>query len=71
VKAAAGKCHLEIVKWLHLNRTEGCTLKAIYVATLEGRHEVAQWLRSNRTECLPTNATDDEEIFPDHTLVLK
>lgn len=29
--------HLEVVKWLHANRTEGCTTNAMDWAAKEGR----------------------------------
>lgn len=53
--------HLNVVKWLHKNRTEGyteyggltsvCTTLAI-INAIEGKHlEVVKWLYTNRHEC--------------------
>lgn len=37
--------HLEILQWLHNNRTEGCTNLAIHLAN-DGDHlDIVQWLR--------------------------
>ena len=47
---AAKKGHLEIVKWLHENRTEGCTTAAMNCAARNGHLEVVKWLHENRTE---------------------
>jgi len=42
--------HLEIVKWLHENRTEGCTTYAMDWAAYNGHLETVKWLHENRTE---------------------
>ena len=47
---AAKYGHLEIVKWLHVNRTEGCTKNAMDLAAENGHLEVVKWLHENRTE---------------------
>jgi hypothetical protein len=40
--AAASGGHLDAVKWLHANRTEGCTIDALYQAAEEGHFEVVK-----------------------------
>ena len=50
--------HLEVVKWLHSNRTEGCTSYAMKWASKNGHLHVVQWLHSNRTEGCTTCAMD-------------
>lgn len=51
--AAAG--HLHIVQWLHYNRPEGCTVRAMTDAAAAGHMDVVQWLHDNRTEgCVMT-----------------
>jgi hypothetical protein len=47
---AAKYGHLEVIKWLHVNRTEGCTYWAMNYAAEHGHLEVVKWLRVNRTE---------------------
>lgn len=53
---AAKNDHLEIVKWLHENRTEGCTTKA-----MDGGSslEMVQWLHENRSEGCTASAMDN------------
>jgi ankyrin repeat protein len=41
---AAANGHLEVVKWLYENRSEGCTAVALSNAATSGHHEVAKWL---------------------------
>ncbi len=41
---AAANGHLEVVRWLHANRTEGCTTSAMDDAAKNGHLEVVQWL---------------------------
>jgi hypothetical protein len=48
--SAAGHGHLEVVQWLHENRKEGCTTKAMDCAAGNVHLEVVQWLHENRTE---------------------
>ena len=55
---AARQGHLEIVKWLHENRSEGCTTWAIDMAAYNGHLEVVKWLHENRTEGCTTDAMD-------------
>ena len=47
---AAKNGHLEVVKCLHENRTEGCTKDAMDWAAKNGHLEVVKWLHDNRTE---------------------
>jgi hypothetical protein len=42
---AAYSRHLEVVKWLHANRDEGCTTDAMDDAAANGHTEVVEWLR--------------------------
>jgi hypothetical protein len=41
---AASNGYLEVVKWLHENRKEGCTAKAFEDATKNGHLEVVAFL---------------------------
>ncbi|KAL2914099.1 hypothetical protein HK105_206357 [Polyrhizophydium stewartii] len=47
---AAENGHLDVVKWLHANRTEGCSTDAIESAARNGHLAVVKWLLKNRTE---------------------
>ncbi len=47
---AACNGHLEVVKWLHVNSTEGCTAHAMDWAAACGHLEVVKWLHLNRSE---------------------
>ena len=42
--------HLDIIKWLHVNRTVGCTRFALHNAARRGHIEVVKFLRLNRAE---------------------
>jgi len=55
---AARLGHLEIVKWLHINRTEGCTYLAMDEAACYGHLEVVKWLHYNRLEGCSKRAMD-------------
>ncbi|EFA75380.1 hypothetical protein PPL_11457 [Heterostelium album PN500] len=44
------KNNLEIVKYLHSNRSEGCSSKAMENAIDAGNIEIVSWLYNNRTE---------------------
>jgi hypothetical protein len=47
---AARYNHLEVVKWLHENRHEGCTMLAMDRAAENGHLELVKWLHTNRKE---------------------
>ncbi len=53
---AAGNGHLDLVKWLHKNRTDVCATNAMNYAALNGHLEVVKWLHKNRTEGCTTFA---------------
>ena len=55
---AASRGHLEVIKWLHSNRLEGCTTDAMDEAASRGNLEVVKWLHFNRTEGCTTMAMD-------------
>jgi ankyrin repeat protein len=55
---AAGIGHLEVVKWLHENRQEGCTKTAMDAAAWNGHLEVIKWLHENRKEGCTKKAMD-------------
>ncbi|KAG6949577.1 hypothetical protein JG688_00014567 [Phytophthora aleatoria] len=48
--AAARAGHLPVVKWLHFNRSEGCTAYAMHFPVVIGHLPLVQWLHSNRDE---------------------
>ncbi|TMW58952.1 hypothetical protein Poli38472_007097 [Pythium oligandrum] len=53
---AAKHGRLDVVKWLHTNRREGCTKKAMDGAVEEGHYDVVKWLCENRTEGCSSSA---------------
>ena len=53
---AARNGHLEIVKWLHENRKEGCTKDAMNMAAEKGHLKVIKWLHKNRQEGCTSDA---------------
>jgi len=55
MNTASENGHLEIVKWLHENRTEGCTVYAMNTA-MNGHLEIVKFLHFNRTEGCTTYA---------------
>ena len=55
---AARNGHLEVVKWLHQNRTEGCTTDAMDHAASNGHLDVVKWLHQNRKEGCTKDAMD-------------
>ncbi len=54
---ASDNGHLDVVKWLHYNRTEGCTRKAMDYAE-NGHVDVVKWFLYNRTEGGTTDTMD-------------
>ena len=55
----AAECgHLHIVKWLHENRTEGCTTKAMDEAASHGFNDIVKFLHENRREGCTEEAMD-------------
>ncbi|KAG6949826.1 hypothetical protein JG687_00014599 [Phytophthora cactorum] len=50
MNTAAYLGRLEAVKWLHANRTEGCTSNAMHYSARLGRFEMVKWLYLNRPE---------------------
>ncbi|KAH9078073.1 hypothetical protein Ae201684P_019176 [Aphanomyces euteiches] len=50
--------HLNVVKFLHINRTEGCSSEAMELAAEHGHMEVLQWLHANRSEGCSSYAMD-------------
>lgn len=55
---AASAGNLEIVQYLHHNRSEGCTVDAMDSAATEDNLETVQWLHENRTEGCTDEAMD-------------
>ena len=47
---AASRRHLDVVQWLHDNRTEGCSSDAMNYSARNGHLDVVKWLRENRRE---------------------
>ena len=47
---AAENGHLDVVKWLHHNRSEGCTDDAAVMAARNGHSDIEEWLDLNRSE---------------------
>ncbi len=54
---AAKNGHLDVVKWLHTNRIEGCSTDAMDWAAQNGHLDVVKWLHENRTEGCSNCAT--------------
>ena len=59
---AAENGQLEVVKWLHENRTEGCTEKAMGWAAYNGHLEVVKWLYENDAESRKKSCTTNSII---------
>ncbi|KAJ3288319.1 hypothetical protein HDU76_007706, partial [Blyttiomyces sp. JEL0837] len=55
---AAKNGHLDVVKFLHLNRPEGCTTDAMDSAATNGHLEIVKYLHYNRSEGCTTRAMD-------------
>lgn len=67
---AARSGHLEMVKWLHENRSEGCSTRAMDGAASSGHLEVVEWLHQNRTEG-GSRAAIDRAAYNGHLEVVK
>ncbi|ETW05041.1 hypothetical protein H310_04086 [Aphanomyces invadans] len=55
---AAAYGQLETVRWLHENRSEGCTVNAMHNAAHEGHLSVVEFLHFNRSEGCGAQAMD-------------
>jgi hypothetical protein len=55
---AASEGHLEVVKWLHAHRSEGCSSYAMNLAASNGHLEVLRWLHRSQTEGWTTRTMD-------------
>lgn len=55
---AASENHIEVVRWLHENRREGCTTNAMDYAAANGHLEILQWLHAHRSEGCTARAMD-------------
>jgi hypothetical protein len=62
--------HLDIVKWLHFNRNEGCTIDAIGYAASNGDLHVVKWLHTHRNEGCTTDAMNNA-AYNGHLHVVK
>ena len=62
--------HIEVVKWLHYNRKEGCTKDAMDNAARRGHLEIVKWLHENRKEGCTTYAMDGA-AYDGHLEVIK
>jgi len=67
---AAENGNLKLIKWLHNNRTEGCTKYAMNVAAAKGYLKIIKWLHKNRTEGCTTDAMDQAACYG-HLKVVK
>ncbi|CAK4666987.1 hypothetical protein LEN26_016969 [Aphanomyces euteiches] len=68
--AAAMNGHFEIVKFLHANRSEGCTTKAMDQAAARGHLEIVKFLHCKRSEGC-TSAAIDKAAANGHLDVVK
>ncbi|OQR93449.1 hypothetical protein THRCLA_08446 [Thraustotheca clavata] len=55
---AAANGHFEIVKYLHVHRSEGCTTNAMDLAAARGHVRVVKYLNENRMEGCTKNAIE-------------
>lgn len=55
---AAAKGELELVKWLHENKTEGCIVKTMNMAAVNGHLDVLRFLNEHRHDGCRTKACD-------------
>ncbi|AGO85156.1 Ankyrin repeat domain containing protein [Pandoravirus salinus] len=58
MNSAARAGYFDIVRFLHENRTEGCTVDAMDFAARGGRLDIVKWLHENRSEGCTTAAVD-------------
>ncbi|OWY99947.1 hypothetical protein PHMEG_00028966 [Phytophthora megakarya] len=58
IDVAATDGHLSVVKWLHENRSDGCTYRAMNNSAGNGHLGVVKWLNANRSEGCTTRAMD-------------
>ena len=63
IRLAAARGHLEVVRWLHDNRTEGCTTDAMNWAAKNGHLEVVRWLHEDRSEGCTKRAMNDADGY--------
>ena len=54
--SASSNGHLEVVKFLHEHRKEGCTTNAMDLASREGHLEIVKFLHEHRKEGCTTRA---------------
>ena len=67
---AAESGYLEVIQFLHFNRSEGCSTGAMNQAAQFGQLETIIWMHLNRTEGCTTNAMD-QAAANGHLEVLK
>ena len=67
---AARKGHLDVLRWQHANRQEGCSKDAMNCAAGNGHLDVVQWLHENRGEGCTTSAMD-HAAHNGHLVVVK
>lgn len=53
MESTAAGGHLDVVRFLHLNRQEGCTTGALRRSAPGGHYGTFKWLQENRNEPLP------------------
>jgi hypothetical protein len=56
--AAAANGHLEVVQFLHENRTEGCSTRAMNQAARNGHLNIVKWLHFNQTDVCTVHVMD-------------
>ena len=64
------KSNLNILKWLHRNRIEGCTKDVMDWAANDGHIETVRWLHQNRTEGCTKRAMNWTK-YEGHTEIVK
>ncbi|POM74756.1 Hypothetical protein PHPALM_8237, partial [Phytophthora palmivora] len=65
---AAGNGHLNVVQWLHENRSEGCTSAAMDSAAKRGNWDILKWLHDNRNEGCTSHAMETKDPYIVHWL---